>query len=54
MQIERDFVERRGEERRKLIATGIRALHDRRAAQRRQDNAAISRWIDKFEKSRRG
>lgn len=54
MNIEREFIERRNEERRKLIATGIRALHDRRAAQRRADNQRISAWIDKFEKSRRG
>jgi len=54
MQIEREFIERRGEERRKLIANGIRALHDRRSAQRRADNARIAAWIDKFERARRG
>ena len=54
MNIEREFVERRSEQRRQLIRAGIRQLHERRAGDRRMDNFAICHWIDKFEKARRG
>lgn len=52
MNIEREFIERRGEERRKLIANGIRAIHERRESDRRAANSRISAWIDKFERAR--
>jgi len=54
MQIEREFIERRSEERRAAIRAGIAQLHERREIERRGNNARISAWIDKFEKSRRG
>lgn len=54
MQIFREFVERRSEQRRQAIRAGIRAIYERRELERRADNFAICHWIDKFEKARRG
>lgn len=54
MNIEREFVERRSEQRRQAIRAGIRAIHERREHERRADNFTICHWIDKFEKARRG
>ena len=54
MNIEREFVERRGEERRQRIRAGIRQLHERRESERRAANSRIAAWIEKFERARRG
>lgn len=52
MQIEREFIERRAEQRRQNIANGIRAIHERRESDRRAANSQISAWIEKFERVR--
>lgn len=54
MNIEREFVERRSEQRRQLIRAGIQALHERREHERRVDNFAVFDWIARFENARRG
>ena len=52
MQIEREFVERRAEQRRTEIRAGISQLFERRQADRRAANSRISAWIEKFERSK--
>lgn len=54
MNIEREFIDRRAQQRRQNIANGIRAIHERRESERRADNARIAAWIDKFDRARRG
>lgn len=54
MNIEREFIERRAEQRRQNIANGIRAIHERRESERRAANSRIAAWIEKFEIARRG
>ena len=54
MNIEREFVERRAENRRAEIRAGISQLFERRQADRRAANSRISAWIEKFERARRG
>lgn len=65
MNIEREFIERRSEQRRQMIRAGIRQLHERRASsfqdeglrsehERRVDNFAVFDWIARFENARRG
>lgn len=54
MQMHRDFIERRDSERRDLINSGIRALHERRITDRRLSNARIYQWVETFENARRG
>lgn len=52
MNIEREFIERRSEQRRQMIQAGIRQLHERREYERRAANSRISAWIEKFERAR--
>lgn len=52
MNIEHEFANRRAEQRRSAINARIRALHERRAIDRRADSAKIADWIDKFEQCR--
>ena len=52
MQIERDFIERRAQQRRQNIANGIRAIHERRESERRAASSQIAAWIEKFERSK--
>lgn len=54
MNIEREFIERRRENRRRMIQAGIRAIHERREHERRVDNFAVFDWIARFENARRG
>lgn len=54
MGMHREFIERRDSDRRNHINSGIRALHERRIANRRLSNARICAWIDRFEKAGRG
>ena len=65
MNIEREFIERRRENRRRMIQAGIRAIHERRASsfqdeglrsehERRVDNFAVFDWIARFENARKG
>ena len=54
MNIEREFVERRSEQRRQRIRAGIRQLHERREHERRVDNFAVFDWIARFENARKG
>lgn len=52
MQIEREFVERRAENRRAKIRAGISQLFERREHERRVDNFAVFDWIARFENAR--
>lgn len=54
MNIEREFVERRAEQRRTEIRAGISQLFERRQADRRAANSRIAAWVEKFEIARRG
>ena len=52
MNIEREFIERRSEQRRAEIRAGISQLFERRQADRRADNFAVFDWIARFENAR--
>lgn len=52
MQLDRESIERRSEQRRQLIRAGIRALYERREHERRADNFAVFDWIARFENAR--
>ena len=52
MNIEREFVERRAEQRRTEIRAGISQLFERRQADRRAASSQIAAWIEKFERAR--
>ncbi len=54
MSSEREFIERRRENRRRMIREGIQAIHERREHERRVDNFAVFDWIARFENARRG
>ena len=52
MSSEREFIERRSEQRRQMIRAGIRQLHERREHERRADHFAVFDWIARFENAR--
>lgn len=52
MHLEREFIERRGENRRAMINQGIRAIHERRDRERRGDNSRIADWLARFDELR--
>lgn len=52
MSSEREFVERRSEQRRQVIRAGIEQLHERRERERRVDSFVVFDWIARFENAR--